>query len=170
MFNFITQYPDRSQDLRERAFGIMTTEMSRAVACELNVDFSTINFVRIHFLEFGSTSNRPLNRRPSVTTVVQDLHPAGSPPWSSETSHPKAAAAVGLHTQKNTVPNCQKASHRCSSASSLSSSKFWPDLQIVVVTNLSRRMLTAKCADLYTGAGSWKHHTSSMHVPVPTDI
>ena len=37
-----------------------------AVARELNVNFSTISRLQRHFREFGSTSNRSHNRRPSV--------------------------------------------------------------------------------------------------------
>ncbi len=54
---------------------MMTTGMStRAVARELNVHFSTISRLQKHFREFGSTFNRPHNRRPRVTTPAQDLH------------------------------------------------------------------------------------------------
>ncbi len=61
--------------LRERAIGILTAGMStRAVAHELNVNFSTISCLQRLFREFGSISNRPLNRRPRVTTPAQDLH------------------------------------------------------------------------------------------------
>ncbi len=82
--------PQMSQILRERAIGMLTAGMStRAVARELNVHFSTISRLQRRFREFGSTSNRPHNRRPRVTTPAQDLpHPASSPPRSSETSHP----------------------------------------------------------------------------------
>ncbi len=47
---------------------------TRAVAREFNVPFSTINRLQRHFREFGSTSIRPHNHRPHVTTPVQDLH------------------------------------------------------------------------------------------------
>ncbi len=50
------------------------TQNTRAVACELNVNFSTISRLHRRFREFGSTSNRPHNRRPHVTTPAQDLH------------------------------------------------------------------------------------------------
>ncbi len=67
--------PQMSQVLRERAIGILTAGMSsRAVARELNVHFSTISRLQSRFREFGSTSNRPHNRRPRVTTPAQDLH------------------------------------------------------------------------------------------------
>ncbi len=64
-----------SQVLRERAIGMLTAGMStRAVACELNVNLSTISRLQRRFREFGSTSNLPHNRRPRVTTPDQDLH------------------------------------------------------------------------------------------------
>ncbi len=47
---------------------------TRAVACEFNVLFSTISRLQRRFREFGSTFNRPHNRRPHVTTPAQDLH------------------------------------------------------------------------------------------------
>ncbi len=67
--------PQMSQVLKERAIGMLTAGMSnRAVARELNVHFSTISRLQRRFREFGSTSNRPHNRRPRVTTPAQDLH------------------------------------------------------------------------------------------------
>ncbi len=67
--------PQMSQVLRERAIGMLTAGMStRPVACELNVNFSTISHFQRRFREYGSTSNRSQNRRPCVTTPAQDLH------------------------------------------------------------------------------------------------
>ncbi len=67
--------PQMSQVLRECAIGMLTAGMfTRAVARELNVNFSTISRLQSSFREFGSTSNRPHKRRPRVTTPAQDLH------------------------------------------------------------------------------------------------
>ncbi len=67
--------PQMSQVLRERAIGMLTAGMpTRAVAREFNVHLSTISRLQRRFREFGSTSTRPHNRRPRVTTPAQDLH------------------------------------------------------------------------------------------------
>ena len=67
--------PQMSQVLKECAIGMLTAGMStRAVARSFYVNFSTINHLQSHFRELGSTSNRPHNYRPHVTTSAQDLH------------------------------------------------------------------------------------------------
>ncbi len=67
--------PQMSQVLRELAIGMLTAGMStRAVARELNVNFSTISRLKRRFREFGSTSNRSHDRRKRVTTPAQHLH------------------------------------------------------------------------------------------------
>jgi hypothetical protein len=56
--------PQMSQVLRECGIYMLTAGMfTRAVAP-----------LQLHFREFGSTSNRPLNHRPGVTMPAQDLH------------------------------------------------------------------------------------------------
>ena len=67
--------PQMSQVLRECAIGMLTAGMSiKAVARELNVNFSTIICCQCRFREFGSMSNQTHNHRPRVTATAQDLH------------------------------------------------------------------------------------------------
>ncbi len=67
--------PQMLQVLRERVIGMLTAGMStRAVAREFNVHFSTISRLQRRFREFGSTSNRPHNRRLHITTPAQNLY------------------------------------------------------------------------------------------------
>ncbi len=104
-----------SQILRESAIGMLTAGMStRAVACELNVHFSTISHLQRRFREFGSTYNQPHNRRPRVTTPAQDhiqhLHLRNRLRPATRT----AAATIGLHNQRisaQTVRNGLREAH-----------------------------------------------------------
>ncbi len=108
--------PQMLQVLRERAIGMLTAGMpTRVVARELNVHFSTISRLQRHFREFGSTSNRPQNFRPPVTTPAQHLHiqhlhlqdRLRPVTWT-------AAASIGLHNQRisaQTVRNRLREAH-----------------------------------------------------------
>ncbi len=104
------------QVLRERVIGMLTAGMStRVVACEFNVHFSTISHLQRRFREFGSTSNRPQNHRPRVTTPaqylhIQHLHIQDRLRPSTRT----AAAIIGLHNQRissQTVRNRLREAH-----------------------------------------------------------
>ncbi len=89
--------PQMSQVLRARAIGMLTAGMStRAVACELNVHFSTISQLQRHFREFGSTSNRPQNRRPAQDLHIQHLPLQNCLRPATRT----AAATIGSHNQR----------------------------------------------------------------------
>uniref|UniRef100_A0AAZ3NN08 Transposase Tc1-like domain-containing protein n=1 Tax=Oncorhynchus tshawytscha TaxID=74940 RepID=A0AAZ3NN08_ONCTS len=88
---------------------------NRAVARELNVNFSTISRLQRSFREFGSTSNRPHKRRPRGTMPAQDHHIQLLHLWDRlRPATWTADETVGLHnrrTSAQTVRNSLREAH-----------------------------------------------------------
>ena len=74
---------NRCFKLRERAIGMLPAEITaRASVRKCHVHFSTISCLQCRFRDFGSTSNRPHNRRPHLYGVVWASHLLMSTLWT----------------------------------------------------------------------------------------
>jgi hypothetical protein len=102
-----------SQVLRERAINMLTAGIStRAVARELNANFSTISRLQSNFRELGSTANRPHNRRPfawrRVGEQFADLNIVNRVPHGGSGVIVWACISYRQRTQLHfIVPNCR---------------------------------------------------------------
>ncbi|KAK6305023.1 hypothetical protein J4Q44_G00238030 [Coregonus suidteri] len=72
MCSFVTQHNATDVSSFERACNLHADCRNGHQSCCFNVNFSTISRLQSHFREFGSTFNRPHNRRPRVWRCVSE--------------------------------------------------------------------------------------------------
>ncbi len=112
---------------------------TRAVACELNVHFSTISRLQRRFRDLAV---HPTASQPQTTcnhTSPGPPHPASSPLRSSETSHPDSCCNNRLHNQRISAQTVKTVSGKliCMLGVLIGVSTW---LQFVIVTVLSGHM------------------------------